>query len=201
MRINFNVFLGIIIQTAMRDGLIDAWPKVAFVYAHFMRADITHFEGFWKMKHEVDGLRGTIASIKSPYESDYAVGKKVFKPTPLVLKDEHRHTRRTFVRFVDTMLLTPGTQGLDAAGDLIGIPKLDLPEGYVKSEMLHFLQERPEEFAAYALRDADIAVRYGLRMRKFVTEELGLRGLPPTIGSLATSYFFNLLEDADGEAK
>ena len=114
------------------------------------------------------------------------------------MKDEHRHIRRTIVQFIDTLLLTPGTQGLDAAGELIGIPKFELPEGYVKSDMARLLKERPAYFVDYALRDAEIAVRYGLRMRQFVTQELGLRRLPPTIGSIATSYFFKLLESAHG---
>ena len=85
VRIDFNIFLGTIIHTAMRDDLIEEWPKVAYVYAHFMRADITHFSEFWKRKNEFDGLRGTIASIKTPYESDYSSEKtRYIKPSPLM---------------------------------------------------------------------------------------------------------------------
>lgn len=177
-RISFNQFLGCIAQSAKSNNLIKTWPKIVYVYAHFMRADITHFKSFWQDKDKVDALRNTVASITKPLKAD-----------PLYLKDKHRHTHRTYVRFIDTMLITPGSQGLDAAGELIGIPKLDLPDGYSKADMGRLLKENQEAFEQYALRDAEITVQYGLRMRGFVNQELGLNRLPPTIGSIATTLF------------
>lgn len=189
-RLDFNVFLGHIIQAAMREGLIDAWPKVLFVYAHFLRADITHFGSFWKnQSRSLDGLRGTVASIQGDYVADIIPeDRRRFTPSPLVLRDDQRHPRRVFVRFVDTLLLTPNKMGLDAVGELIGVPKLELPEGYDKSDMERLLKEQPEFFEEYALRDAEITVLYGLRMRQFA-RGLGLAQMPVTIGSMAAQWF------------
>jgi hypothetical protein len=199
-RIEFERFLGLILQQAMREGLIEAWPKAAFVYAHFLRADLTHFKSFWAMKRNVDGLRGSIASMLSHIDVDYETDRRCYKPEPLVLRDEHRHPRRTFVRFIDTMFLTPGSLGLDAAGELIGVDKLELPEGHDKAHMARLLAECPDAFEAYAIRDAEIAVRYGLRIGTFVQEEMALKRLPVTIGSLATTLCRKLLKtEREGE--
>ena len=193
-RIEFARFLGVILQRAMHEELIEAWPKAAFVYAHFLRADLTHFKSFWAMKNSVDGLRGTIASVQGDLAVDYEAEGRRYKPEPLVLRDEHRHPRRTFVRFIDTMLLTPGGLGLDAAGELIGVAKMELPDGHDKANMARLLAECPEIFEDYAIRDAEIAVRYGLRIRSFVREEMALTRLPATIGSLAATLCRQLLE-------
>lgn len=200
-RIEFNRFLGLILQQAMQQDLIEAWPKGIFVYAHFLRADLTHFQSFWKMKNSLDGLRGTIASVQGDLAVDYEAQGRRYKPAPLELRDEHRHPRRTLVRFIDTMLLTPGGLGLDAAGELIGIAKQELPEGQDKANMARFLAECPDEFEAYAIRDAEIAVRYGLRINAFVREEMALKRLPPTIGSLAARLCRQLLETEHGSTE
>jgi len=201
-RIDFNTFLGVIIKLAKQNKLISHLPKIVYVYAHFMRADITHFQDFWSSIHNnIDALRGTVASIKSDYSSDFTNDASVkFKPEPLYLKDTHRHTFRTYVRYIDTLLITPGNQGLDAAGELIGVPKLELPPGYSKSDMRRVLDEQPEFFKEYAIRDAEIAVLYGLKMRQFVEDELNLSHLPVTIGAFATNAFFKIpdIENVNG---
>jgi hypothetical protein len=199
-RIEFERFLGVILQQAMHERLIEAWPKAVYVYAHFLRADLTHFKSFWAMKRKVDGLRGTIASVRNPIDVDYEIDKRRYKFEPLILRDEHRHPRRTLVRFIDTMLLTPGGLGLDAAGELIGVAKLELPEGHDKANMARLLADCPEDFEAYALRDAEIAVRYGLRIGGFVRKEMALKRLPATIGALAATLCRKLLEaEREGE--
>jgi hypothetical protein len=199
-RIEFDRFLGLILQQAMHEGIIEAWPKAVYVYAHFLRADLTHFKSFWAMKRNVDGLRGSIASVQGDLAVDYELEGRRYQPEPLVLRDKHRHPRRTLVRLVDTMFLTPDSLGLDAAGELIGVDKLELPDGHDKAHMARLLAECPDDFEAYAIRDAEIAVRYGLQIGSFVREEMALKRLPPTIGSLATTLCRKLLEaEREGE--
>jgi hypothetical protein len=197
-RIEFNKFTGLILQQAMQEGLIEAWPRIVYIYAHFLRADMTHFKSFWKMKNDVDGMRGTIASVQSNLTVDFETDKRRYKPKPVVLRDEHRHPRRTFIKFIDTMLLTPGGLGLDEAGKLIGLDKLELPEGYDKSDMARFLAECPVLFSEYAIRDSEVSVRFGLRIRAFVLEELAMKNSPPTIGSLSGSLCRKLIEVEHG---
>lgn len=204
-RLDFARFLGGITHRAMQAALIDAWPRVIFVYAHFLRADLTHFGSFWKtLKHEVDTLRGTVTSLKGDYRMDVDdAGSKPYRPDPLVLRDEYRHARRTYVKFIDTQLLTPDRMSLAQVGELIGLPKLSLPDGYTKDKMSRLLAEQPEAFSAYALRDAEIAVRYGLRMRQFVQDVLEKSVLPPTLSILAVRLFLRLqrqASEADAES-
>ncbi|SMF97230.1 DNA polymerase type B [Methylomagnum ishizawai] len=199
-RLKFESFVGIIIGEARRRKVVRMWPKMVMVYAHFLRADLPNFGDFESFSDQLDCIQGTLASVggdlvvHSDYDAD--VG-----PRPngrMVLRDRQRRLRLTQVRFIDTLLLTPGRAGLAVTGEMIGLPKLELPESYDKSEMRKFLREQPEAFEAYALRDAEIAVMYGLKMQRFVRDELGMRRLPPTLGALAARLCRQLLDVDDG---
>ncbi|MGS3016630.1 hypothetical protein AB2890_25000, partial [Escherichia coli] len=50
-------------------------------------------------------------------------------------------------------------------------------------------------FEAYALRDAEIAVRYALQVRNFCTRELMIDRVPATIGAMAVSRFTKTLKE------
>ena len=52
---------------------------------------------------------------------------------------------------VDTMLLAPAGTSLEKLGKLLGVPKIDLPDGYSKDRMDLFLRDHPELFEKYAL--------------------------------------------------
>jgi hypothetical protein len=78
------------------------------------------------------------------------------------------------------------------------IDKMDLPEGHDKAHMKRFMDECPEEFEIYAMRDPEIPVRYGLRIKAFVHQEMALKNSPTTIGSLAGTLCRQLLEVEHG---
>ena len=63
--------------------------------------------------------------------------------------------------------------------------------------MLRFLQDRPKDFEAYAIRDAEIAARYLERIQK-ECRDLGLTDnyRPITIGGLAVRTFTTRLQQA-----
>jgi hypothetical protein len=85
------------------------------------------------------------------------------------------------------MLLAPdGGKSLDNLGSIIGLEKLDLPQGYTKDEMQRLLEERPTEFEAYAIRDTEITARYVERIQQ-ECRDLGLTRnyRPITVGGLA----------------
>ena len=98
--------------------------------------------------------------------------------------------RRVSVTLVDTMLLAPaGQQSLGALGEMLGVPKLDLPAGAI-TRMREFSSEEPERFRAYAERDAEIAARYTLAVWRHLDEIGALRSggrLPPTLGAAAVN--------------
>lgn len=196
-RLTFESFLSGILRIAMERGLIDTWPRVAFVYAHFLRADLPNFASFWStMKRQVDSIQGTVASIKGDYSMDIDMGEaKRYRPKPLCLRDQHRHPRRVHVKFCDTLNRAPGGMGLAGVGELIQVPKVELPIGYEKSDMSRFLAECPEQFAKYAVNDAKITVLFGLSARAF-DRSLGLSGFAPTIGMLAVRLYLHLMRQS-----
>ncbi|MQE85703.1 DNA-directed DNA polymerase, partial [Vibrio parahaemolyticus] len=107
----------------------------------------------------------------------------------------------------------PGQSGLDSVGELIGIPKEVIPAPYRKDRMDELLVENEPLFLRYALRDAEITVKYGLEMQHFaledikkslkdkVTEErldkLQFEHLPSTLGNVSVSLFKALTGDKD----
>jgi len=197
-RLSFEKFIALIIQTALEKGGINEWPHRVNVYAHFLRSDLAAFSDFWKFKDKVSGVRGTVTSLKDTYALDYEkLASKRCNKSEITLRDKHHKPRNTAVKFIDTLLLTPSGLGLESVGELLGLPKLTLPNGHSKSRMDIFLAEEPEAFEAYAIRDAEIAVLYGLRATHFAKNELGLKGLPPTIGSSAVKVFMKDMSQDD----
>lgn len=194
-RLSFERFISHIIIECKAKGLITEWPKHVFVYAHFLRADLASFGDFWRFKTQLNGIRRTVASVNNAYGIDLEnILHRQAKPAPLILRDKQRKAQRTFVTFVDTMLHTPGGAGLAAVGELIGLPKLSLPAGHSIDRMDELLAGNKAAFEAYALRDAEIAVKYGLQLHAFA-KTLGLSSLPKTIGSCATSVFLKHLRE------
>lgn len=58
--------------------------------------------------------------------------------------------------------------GLAECGELLGLPKLTIPAPYSITNMREYLLGDRAGFEAYALRDAEIAVRYALQVRNFL---------------------------------
>lgn len=194
-RPRFQQFIGKIIHEAKQQGFIEEYPVIVYVYGHFLRADVTHFSDFWaKFKTVVSGIRRTIVSMQGTYGINIdEVGGRRAGSEQMTLRDKNRKGFQCQVKFIDTLPLTPNGAGLDAVGELIGIPKLTLPDGYSKSDMKRFMLEQPELFDAYAINDAKIAVIYGLKMQEFAGS-LGLKSLPATIGSIAVNIFILSLD-------
>lgn len=188
-----------VIQLAMSEGYIKQWSGFVNVYAHFLRADLSSFSDCFNYK-ELQGVKGTVAGKVDLYGIDKeAAGAKRFKPKVLNLYDKHRNGKHTVVNFIDTMLLSPNGSGLKSIGDLIQLPKLDIPDGYSIDRMDLLLAGDKGSFEAYALRDAEIAVYYGLFMQVFVRKELGLKALPVTLAGMAISKYKLLMKDSKAD--
>ncbi|MEZ9576490.1 MULTISPECIES: DNA polymerase [unclassified Vibrio] len=187
-----------VLEEMFEQGLVEAVPEQIIVFGHFLRADLTTFSDFWKkQKTTLRGVRRTVASAMQEYGVDVqALGKRKAGKDPQVIESPSGEKYRTKVRFVDTLALSPNGSGLSVIGDLIGLPKLELPQGYTKDEMRKFMDEQPELFKAYALRDAEISLAYGLRMFKFATVELGLSKCPITLGAMGVAVFQKMLKES-----
>ncbi|AIL71690.1 DNA-directed DNA polymerase [Vibrio vulnificus] len=215
-RKKFEEFLVEILQEAKNRGFIKGWPRTIYIYAHFIRADLVSFDAFWdtSQKAKLEVIRGTIASTRGSYGIDLnAVGRTKQATEPVHFTDKHGKKRESRVRFVDTMLLSPGQSGLDSAGELIGIKKEVIPTPYRKDRMDELLVADEVRFLRYALRDAEITVKYGLEMQRFALEDirkalktklpkaqldkLQFKHLPSTLGNFSVSVFKALTGDKE----
>lgn len=196
-RLSFKDFLFQTITPLLETGMITKWPGIINIYAHFIRADITSFANFWSdYKILLKGIRGTVSSFKNRYGIDFDEQQERRVKTEQIMFDKRTSPPRcSNVAFIDTLLITPGGMGLAECGELLGLPKLTIPAPYSITNMRKYLLGDRAGFEAYALRDAEIAVRYALQVRNFCARELMIDRVPATIGAMAVSRFTKTLKE------
>lgn len=196
-RLSFKEFLYQTITPLLETGVITKWPGIINIYAHFIRADIASFANFWSdYKILLKGIRGTVSSFKNRYGIDFDEQQERRVKTEQIMFDKRTSPPRcSNVAFIDTLLITPGGMGLAECGELLGLPKLTIPAPYSITNMREYLLGDRAGFEAYALRDAEIAVRYALQVRNFCARELMIDRVPATIGAMAVSRFTKTLKE------
>jgi hypothetical protein len=169
-----------LIQFARRDGVLFAIPRSLILCGHFTRADLTILSDFELFQHRLAGVRRTYVTVERPfvYQLDSPMGE--FTVT---------------IRVLDTMLLCANGSKLADVGEMIGIPKVELPAPYTKDRMDVLQASDPELFRRYAMTDAVIVVRFVIALRKVARERLGVNRPFATLGGLAVNYFLNVLKD------
>lgn len=196
-RLSFKEFLCQTITPLLETGVITKWPGIINIYAHFIRAGIASFANFWSdYKILLKGIRGTVSSFKNRYGIDFDEQQERRVKTEQIMFDKRTSPPRcSNVAFIDTLLITPGGMGLAECGELLGLPKLTIPAPYSITNMREYLLGDRAGFEAYALRDAEIAVRYALQVRNFCARELMIDRVPATIGAMAVSRFTKTLKE------
>lgn len=188
------------IEKAMDDEVLDKWPTDIILCAHWLSADLFNFsQAFDQLKTHVKGLRKTVASLDDVYglELDKVMSRRIDKE-PLQAYSKSGNKKTLFITFYDTMLLSPNGSSLASVGELLKIPKVEIPEPYSISRMDEFLEAEPEKFAEYAITDSIISARHFERVSSFCQNTLGLNSVPFTIGGIAVKAFVNSLEDKRG---
>lgn len=99
------------------------------------------------------------------------------------------------VEIVDTTLIAPDKfRSLGKIGEVLKFPKVELPEGAIEN-MGALRRNDPALFDLYAITDTRIALAYYLDMLRISRDVLGLEKLGPTLGSLATSKYLDVIGD------
>lgn len=131
---------------------------------------------FWRSAAEqfrkFDGVRGTLVSVQRPLAVSTSHPR------------DHDLVCRSTCVLRDAMLLAPEASNLAALGESLGLRKLELPTGYAKDDMGRLLNEMPDVFAAYALRDAVIARAWACMVR----DALGLDRIPATLSGAGARF-------------
>jgi len=158
------------VTKAIQQGVITSIPSQIVLAAHFSRADLSTVRDFPALKRQLDAVRKTYATTTKPFSSRV--------PT-------NQGEAPTTIRVIDTMLLSPNGSSLSALGDALGLPKVELPEGYSKERMDLFLADHTKEFIAYAMTDAEIAAKWTARVLGIIRNELHVTGPCATLGAVA----------------
>ncbi|EOC1778122.1 hypothetical protein [Vibrio fluvialis] len=188
------------IEKAMDDEVLDKWPTDIILCAHWLSADLFNFsQAFDQLKTHVKGLRKTVASLDDVYglDLDKVMSRRIDKE-PLNVHDKSHNRHTLYITFYDTMLLSPNGSSLASVGELLKIPKVEIPEPYSISRMDEFLEAQPEKFAEYSITDSIISARHFERVSSFCQNTLGLNSVPFTIGGIAVKAFVNSLDDKRG---
>jgi hypothetical protein len=175
-RLSFTGFLSRALHASLKAGVIDEIPERIIVAVHFARADICGFADWTKFKRQIDAVRGTYATTKKPMVRHLRINNR---------------PQRISITLIDTMLLAPaGQRSLSALGDMLGVAKIDLPDGVVERMDL-FRDTDPVLFGRYALRDAEITALWFEKVLQFFDEDLGIYGsrVPATLGAAGVRMF------------
>lgn len=197
-RLSLKNFLAKTLTPLLKNEQINEWPGSITLYAHFLRADVASFADFWS-DHKIllKGIRSTVSSFKNRYGIDFDEVETRREKNSLIMFDKRTSPSRcSNVTFTDTLLITPGGMGLTECGELLGLPKLTIPAPYSISDMRQYLKGDRRGFEAYALRDAEIAVRYALRVKFFCAESLMITRVPTTIGGIGVSRFLKTINES-----
>jgi hypothetical protein len=169
-RLSFTGFLSRALHAALKAYVFNEIPERIIVAVHFARADMCGFADWTKFKHQIDAVRGTYATTKKPMVRHLRINNR---------------PRKISITLVDTMLLAPaGQQSLSALGDMLGVAKIDLPDGAI--ERMDLLRDTdPVLFDRYALCDAEITTLWVAEVLQFFASDLGIDGprIPATLGA------------------
>ena len=155
---------------ARRTGVVDKVPSRFVIAGHFTRADLTTFADFTEFKRNISAVRKSYATTELPLQLCLASPEGPVRCSAMV---------------IDTMMLSPNGTSAETIGNLLGEPKVILPDGYSKDRMDLFLQDHPELFKKYALTDAIIPARWVARTYKLLLEQLGISKRVITLGGAA----------------
>jgi len=133
-----------------RLGITGRVKANVVVLAHFWAAEWSMLSDRDKVSEYLTEIRRTPVSIGSGFNSKSW--------------DSSRNCRQFRMILRDTVLVSPGGTSLSSWGDVLGLPKISLPDGAI-SNMRGLLESNPRLFAEYAMRDTEVCLlAYGKYM-------------------------------------
>jgi len=185
-----------LIMEGLENGCISEWPSCVIVAGFFLRLDLAAFADLGDFKNELDSAGGKITTIGEGIKFAYdQTGVSMPRKKTSVASDGAGLFILT-TYFIDLGRHVVEGTTLDRIGSWLDLPKLELPDGYAKDRMDLLLQGDKNAFEAYAMRDAEITVRFLQHLEKFAATEVGCDVLPPTVSSLAVSLLKKEIKDA-----
>jgi hypothetical protein len=155
---------------ARQERVINTVPRRFIIAGHFTRADLTTFSDFGLFKRRTNAVKKTYATTELPLSLRLVANEGPVRCNAVI---------------IDTMLLAPAGTALETLGRLLGVPKVELPEGYAKDRMDLFLRDHPALFEKYALTDAVIPALWVAKTYGLLLDRLGIKKKVVTLGGAA----------------
>jgi hypothetical protein len=192
----YKTISGLIIE-ALEKQIILEWPRRVIICGFFLRLDLPAFGDLISFKTKLDSAGGRIGSIGSHVDvvPDPLDVEKLLNNKTCVVNSDDGFKRLLQVRFIDVGSHVAVGTSIKQMGDLIGLPKLEIPEGFSIDRMDLLLLGNKQAFEDYGLRDAEIAVRYHQKLQNFAEKHTGSLNLPVTASGLAVKMFAKQLEN------
>jgi hypothetical protein len=206
-----NRIIRLLLQ-AYEKKLIRHWPRRVIIGAYFVRADMDSIIEFQEMKPQLDSAGGRICtigkaitysllpqgfgSISEPSDPDDDKTPSITPRKTSTVVLESGRLRLLSLFFRDMAAYTVMGTPLEAVGEQIGIPKVELPAPYTKDRMDLLLEGNKPLFERYALTDPKIVAKFMAETMILAKELTGSSELPPTASSLAQKFFLKTLKDA-----
>lgn len=178
-RISVPEFLLFVLGMGARQYGIRNLPSKIYIVGHFTRADVSAFADFQAFAKQLEGVRGTFASVNIPVsvEIDGGVGSNI----------------ELSVHLRDTILLMAtdpdSDKSLRSLGELVGVEKVELHEDAdVRLEMISNMDVVRSTnwplFRRYAMTDAVICVLYLQRIIRLYFDATGKFKVPLTLSGI-----------------
>jgi hypothetical protein len=146
-------------------------PRVCIVW-HWGSAEMGSLsDGLHLMRtheKEIICLGGAVISIKKPFEYSVDLGSRNYAPVLLTFRDTSR--------------LAEEKASLEALGESLGEPKVDISP-WSKARMDLLLKGDKELFERYAITDCRIALKWFFNVAETNESVLQIDSMPPTTGS------------------
>lgn len=176
-----------LLETALEERLIASPPRLIYVVGFGLRFDLGALADFGELKRQVDSVSGKVATVK---------GQAELELDRSMVTGDSMEPITVGLHFIDVAAHVPPGKALRDIGQLIEKPKLEIPTPYSIERMDEYLREDRAGFEAYAMRDAEIAVLYAMRLQAFASETLKIDTLPATASGLALRWYLKTLKEA-----
>lgn len=170
-RIPFVHLLTEAVKDALAKGVLKVWPDNLWVFAHYSAAEISMFSDRAYLMRKLSLQRGSFVTREKPLFLSKSIGG---------------HKRLFIVRLADTKHLSPAKkQSLSDLGEVVGLPKLNIEKADIEA-MGAFRERDLQTFEEYAKRDAEVALRYGVKILEYADRcGIARNNRPPlTLGSM-----------------
>jgi hypothetical protein len=149
-----------------------------FMLGHNTTADLSPLKDFNEYKNHFDLIHKNFVTLSRPLKLSIQVPNS-------------KTSIHTYIYLRDTGTLSPPGTPLKALGDLLDLPKIELPVGAI-SNMAGLQKNNLPLFESYALRDSEITLLHGLNTEYFNATQIdGCVWIPTTVSSMGKNYVLN----------